>query len=90
MAMKVTSTDLENLRATIAEINTPERRLFYVLHEKGGSREVVTAKNINKRFRWDMYWIAVMNGFTFSNINELNDAHIDTALRNVVDDLKKL
>lgn len=90
MTMKVSSTDLENLRATIAEIATPERRLFYVLDEKGGSRAVVTAKDINKRFRWDMYWIAVTNGFTFSNINELNDAHIDTALRNVVKDLKKI
>jgi hypothetical protein len=78
---KVSKTDLERLGELIAPLDTWENRQRYVRMEIDS---VATIVSINMRHRWDLYWSACPQGFAFSNRHELNDAHIDTALRSIV------
>lgn len=73
--MKMTSDDFERLHHVITAHDTFECRL-------GFSTSAVSASDINKRYRWDLYWLVWDEGFRF--IGNYSDAHIDTALRKIV------
>lgn len=80
--MKVTAVDRDLLANVIEPLDTPDRREAYRAGQYPRSAFTV---NVNKRYRWDLYWVAVRNGHTLpDSTNGYNDAHIDTALRSIV------
>lgn len=81
--MKVSPIDLDRLIFAIAPIDTVEARVTY----RNLYSELIV-KDINARYRWDLYWAATARGFAFSKDTYL-DAHIDTALRRAVPPLSE-
>lgn len=79
--MKVSPKDLDNLIFALAPLDTLERRAKYT---SGDYPRAHTAKDLWKRYRWDLYWEC---GYELNNGKYLDD-HIDTALRNAVPNLK--
>ena len=83
--MKVTTTDIDTLREALAPLGTDERRQQY---RDGDFVLAESVKDLDKRYRWDLFWAAT--GPTFEsqerwNLTDgLNDSHIDTALRRIV------
>jgi len=61
-------------------------------YESGDFARSDEIKDLNIRFRWDLYWYCYRNIFnnTFKDsINYLKDTNIDTALRNIVPNIQK-
>lgn len=80
--MKVAAEHLDVIREAISEHDTDERRAKYVAGEFPRSNQV---RDLDKRYRWDLYWLAVRHGHSLPDSTEgYNDAHIDTALRHLV------
>lgn len=72
--MKMRPEHLDTLRDIIAPLDTPERRADYV--KQGLS---------SKRYRWDLLYAARVSNWICSTLYPyLNDSHIDTALRSIV------
>lgn len=79
--MKVSQRDIERLTEAVADIDTPERRAHYRDSGQYGPYGWWTlVKDVDKRYRWDVYWIAYDRGFRFET-EGLLDEHVDTALR---------
>jgi hypothetical protein len=78
--MKVTAEEVAELGRAISLFDTHEVREAYRSEQYPRSH---TTKDLNKRFRWDLYWAAYDSGFRFAT-EGLYDSHIDTALRKVV------
>ncbi len=91
--MKVTAEHRETIRAGIAHALTMIER------NTGQSEETIrqayrdrqiprgdAVKDIDKRFRWDLYWAAARHSDTGmpDSTNGYNMDHIDTALRSIV------
>lgn len=80
--MKVTAEHLAEIRAAVEPLDLEEYRVRY------RSRDIARAdsvQDIDKRYRWDLYWFAVRQGASLpDSTNGYNMAHIDTALRAVV------
>jgi hypothetical protein len=83
--MKVSPKDLDNLIFAIAPLDTKDMRDS---HRKSYAEGYLKCKDADMRYRWDLYWIAVHRGFSFSK-DSYNDAHIDTALRRAVPPLSE-
>jgi hypothetical protein len=79
--MKVSPKDLDNLIFALAPLDTLERRAKYT---SGDYPRANTTKDLWQRYRWDLYWAC---GYKLDN-GKYADAHIDTALRNAVPNLK--
>lgn len=86
--MKVTSEHVATLRAAIAPLDTDERREFY---REGRFRNADKVQDVNRRYRWDLMWVAssgrhqnAVRNVLWYDEPEYNDAHIDTALRAIV------
>lgn len=79
--MKMKLEDFEILRKAIVPLDTPSRRLQY---EEGKFDRSHLVKDLSKRYRWDLFWLS-RAGLNFCQ--DLNDVHIDTALRAIVEDL---
>ena len=77
MSAKIRGHERDRLLFAIAPLDTLERRERY--------KASVKAADLAKRYRWDLYWLAFDNGFRFDS-DDYTDAHIDTALRNIVVD----
>lgn len=73
--MKVSKDDIATLRTAIEKIDTLELRDKYA---RGDYPRSELTKDLNKRYRWDLYWACGVN------LDGYLDAHIDTALRSVV------
>lgn len=82
--MKVTPEQLEGLRAAIAPLDTPETRERYSL---GLFPRSDRTKDLSMRYRWDLLWAS--GGYSDLADSDLNDSHIDTALRRIVDPLER-
>lgn len=84
------STELfEDIKQQIELIETPELREDY---RKGDFTNSHLVKDLNKRYRWDIFsFVNRLSEFDLSNraYNDegLNDTHIDTALRKIVKEL---
>jgi hypothetical protein len=80
--MKVTNEHLEAMRSSIVPLDTDERRQRYINKDFPRSDAV---KDLDMRYRWDLFWesgaIASIQDMGYAN------AHIDTALRNIVSSL---
>jgi hypothetical protein len=80
--MKVTAEHLAVLRDTLTPLDTDERREAY---RSGQFPRASLVQDVDKRYRWDLYWAAARGGRSLPDSTEgYNDAHIDTALRAVV------
>ena len=82
--MKLLPKDLENLVSALVSLDTETFRDAYLT---GYAKGELRCKDLNVRYRWDLYWIAVNDGFAFSE-DTYNDAHIYTALRKAVPELR--
>jgi hypothetical protein len=85
--MKATTEQRDKVARAILPIDSAELRAHYVAQiEKG----VVIN---NRRFRWDVYWLATGQMFAherpafFAITENLNDKTMDTLLRSIVPDL---
>jgi hypothetical protein len=93
--MKITETHRTVLAEAIAPLDLEEYRVKY---RAGDIARFDSVKDINKRYRWDLYWFAVRirNHAILSgeydiepsaipdSTNGYNMDHIDTALRSIV------
>jgi len=46
-------------------------------------------KDLNKRFRWDLFWASTSVSFRDALSDYLNNDHIDTALRRIVKPIER-
>ena len=70
--------DFAALEAAIRPLDTPERRAQY---RRGEFPRAERCKDLSKRYRWDLLW----KSEHFLNLpSDLDDSHIDTALRKIV------
>ena len=83
--MKVTPEHLETIREAIAATGYADDE---AIRERYRRREIPRGslvQDIDKRFRWDLYWAAARQSGGLPDSTEgYNDAHIDTALRSIV------
>jgi hypothetical protein len=80
--MRVSSDHLARLRAAITPLDTAELRAIYAT---GEFPRAALVKDLDKRYRWDLYWRAVRAGNSLPDSTDgYNDSHIDTALRTLV------
>lgn len=78
--MKVSPEHLEAMKAAIEPLDLEETREFY---RKRDIPRADLVQDFDKRYRWDLYWHAVRLGLRLPN-STYKDAHIDTALRQIV------
>ena len=76
--MKIKPEDLASMRARIAPLDTTERREWY-----RANRVTLRAKDLDMRYRWDLLHMSRFP--TTSLYRYLDDTHIDTALRSLVE-----
>lgn len=80
--MRVTPEHLEILRAAIVPQDSEYWRDRYRRRDFHRADEV---KDLDKRYRWDLYYAAVREGHTLpDSTDNYNMNHIDTALRAIV------
>ncbi len=83
--MRVSAEHLAVLGAAVVPLDTAERRARYAAGDFPRAEQV---RDIDKRYRWDLYWGAVRAGHSLPDSTDgYNDAHIDTALRHIVSPL---
>lgn len=75
--MKMTPDHFAELKTAIEPLDTAERRAKYLA---GDFPRAERCKDLNMRYRWDLYWLARNP----DHDSYLNDTHIDTALRRIV------
>ena len=79
--MKVSSAHLAAMREAIHPLDTFERRAIY---RAGTFPRADRVTDLDKRYRWDLLWLAIPVPGPLWDIPGLTDAHIDTALRTIV------
>jgi hypothetical protein len=80
--MKIDKVKVDQWRAAIAPLDTPALRDQY---KARAIPRANTVKDINVRYAHDLFWAAVDYGYiTYDELRGYNDAHIATALRNIV------
>lgn len=78
------------LKSHIEKFDTEEARKMY---REGNFKNSDGCKDVNMRYRWDLLWLANHNSELNSmitdcyNHHDLNDDHINTALRKIVPSL---
>lgn len=86
--MKASPQLRDAMRAAIAPHDTPLARGEY---RRGNYPRAELTRDIDKRYRWDLYWYATQ--YAFDSVGairdavraeQLNNAHIDTVLRSIV------
>jgi hypothetical protein len=84
--MKMAAPDFAALKAAIEPLDTAERRQVY---REGKFARAELVKDLDTRYRWDLYWQAGgLHGVLPDVTHDYKDAHIDTALRNIVAPLR--
>jgi hypothetical protein len=83
--VKMSNEAREMLAKAITPLDTPDARTMYV-ERRFPRAEFV--KDLDKRYRWDLMSAALGYRFACEQYDAgLNDSHIDTALRNIVQPL---
>lgn len=87
--MKIKPEHLAKLKALIEPLDTETRRTQYL---KGDFHNADKVKDLNKRYRWDLFWDSTV-GADHATLRAvlwsyMIDDHIDTALKSIVRDLK--
>jgi hypothetical protein len=84
--MRVSKDKVDRCREAVAPLDTPGLREQY--RERKIAR-ANTVKDIDVRYAHDLFWAAVSYGYiTYEELRGYNDAHIATALRNIVPKLE--
>lgn len=83
--MKIKPEDFDELKALISPYDNELLRKKYVSGDFVNSDKV---KDLNKRYRWDLYWSIASRLLGDRLYRYMNDTHIDTALRTIIKDLK--
>lgn len=83
--MKITSADFEALRAAVAPLDTQATRERYARRDFPRADAV---KNLELRYRWDLLHASRFD--TCNLYRYLDDSHIDTALRAIVEPLQQV
>jgi len=85
--MKMTKEQFEHIKTEVQKIPLDARRAHWADLEKDPK-----VKDINMRFRWDCYNAAGLTRYACDVLYPagLNDNHIDTALRKIFPDYKKV
>lgn len=81
--MKMTAVLFDWLRAEIERHDTAARRAAY---REGRYPRADRTRDLNMRYRWDLLWTVhgQMPDALRAELNDLQDTHIDTALRRIV------
>jgi hypothetical protein len=83
--MKATPEQLATVQSVLSQFDTDERRRCYL---SGDFSRADKVKDLNKRYRWDIYWLARDNGLVgYELLENLNDSQKDTVLRRVIPNL---
>ena len=86
--MKIKPEHLEHMSKRIALLMQKHPTAQYD-YANGNFPRADKCKDINKRFRWDCFSGAGLSKFACEELySYLNDSHIDTALRSIVEDIK--
>jgi hypothetical protein len=80
--VKVFKSEIERIRQAIVPLDTEIRREEY---RNGQFPRAEFVKDINRRYRWDLYWAC---GKRFGQ-DDLLDSHIDTALKKIIPSLEE-
>jgi hypothetical protein len=84
--MRVSKDTLDRWRVAVASLDTPYLREQYQARKIARAH---TVKDIDVRYAHDLFWAAVDYGhITYEELRGYNDAHIATALRNIVPKLE--
>jgi hypothetical protein len=92
--MKIKPEHFEIIKKAIEPHDTTENRAIY---REGRFHKAATTKDVNKRYRWDLFWHAQRLANPFGPSVKwvcdtlypyLDDDHIDTALRSIVKPLE--
>ncbi len=82
---KIPTGTVDRMREAIAQLDTPANRQAYAT---GNYPRAERTKDVDVRYRWDLYWAALHKGLLpwdlLDDIDDVKDAHIDTALRGIV------
>ena len=81
--MKMTAVLFDWLRAEIGRHDTATRRAAY---REGRYPRADSTRDLDQRYRWDLLWTVYgqMPDTLRGELNDLQDTHIDTALRRIV------
>jgi hypothetical protein len=83
--MKFPQDKLDTLRGWVTELDTEAVRDSY---RRGEFPRADKCKDVDRRYRWDLLWASLHRNDTDHAwrgfMSDLADAHIDTALRNIV------
>ena len=91
--MKMSDDLFTELKFVVSSMDTAAAREMY---ERGNFPRAEKTKDVSMRYRWDLLWCAVDAAKTLYGENhfqnkfneeDLNDDHIDTALRAIVPDI---
>ena len=82
MALKMTPETYDRLDDAIGALDTGTPRDAY---RNGRFPRADTVQDLDKRYRWDLFWAA--GGWRLLGDEDLNDSHIDSALRAIVSPL---
>ncbi len=82
---KIPKDIVDRMREAIVQLDIPANREAYAT---GNYPRSEATKDVDKRYRWDLYWAAQHKNLIpwtlLDEIDGVNDAHIDTALRSIV------
>ena len=81
--MKMTKEDFNSLKLYIDTFLDDDPGIL-IDYEEGRFARADKVKDLNKRFRWDLYHRIISWDFRSRLYNYLDDTHIDTALRRIV------
>ena len=84
MSAVISADRVEAMRERIAPLDTIERRERY---RNGDFPRAHAVRDLDRRYRWDLFWASHANDVVNAsdNAGSLKDAHIDTALRKIVE-----
>lgn len=80
---KETFTELKALISDIAKVHPINSHRDYIVKEG-------KAKDIEMRLRWDYFYAATKGKEVRDNLKELEDSHIDTALRQIMKEVQSV
>ena len=87
--MKMTTPHYETLRVLIEGLleQHPDTPIHY---SNGNFARANSVKDLNKRYRWDLFYYATRNEQTFKDeLGYLQNSHVDTALRHIVTPIER-
>lgn len=79
--MKIPPATLAKIARAIAPLDEPEVRTRYA---NGDFARSELTKDVDKRYRWDLFWGSLVYQDNAEEFSGYSDAHIDTALRSIV------